>query len=155
MSTVKMLQINSTSSAHTEQLGRAIGSKLRGGETLELRSDLGGGKTTFVRGLAAGFGSADTVGSPTFTILRQYQAGDKTVYHFDFYRLNDPGLVANELAEVVGDPLAVVVVEWADVVSGVLPADAVTITIKSTGENERAFTIEYPETKGYLVEQNG
>lgn len=147
-------QTASTSSVATEQLGELLGARLRGGEVLELRSDLGGGKTTFVRGLARGMGSKDNVASPTFTISREYNAGDKTLYHFDFYRLPDPGLVANELAEVVDDPQAVVVVEWADVVENVLPPDGITITIKSTGEDARDITIEYPENRAYISEGN-
>lgn len=92
--------------------------------------------------------------SPSFTISREYVAGDKRMYHFDFYRLNDPGIVANELAEVVGDELAVVVVEWADIVEDVLPAEHVTIYIKSTGDTSRDFEISYPESLAYLIPEN-
>lgn len=117
-------------------------------------SDVGGGKTTFVRGLAQGLGSHDKVASPSFTISREYKAGDITMYHFDFYRLSDPGIVANELAEVVGDPMAVVVVEWADIVENVLPADKLTIGITSTGDTERAINCRYPKNLQYLIPQN-
>jgi len=96
-------QTNSTGSEDTERLGELLGRRLRGGEVLELRSDLGGGKTTFVRGLVRGAGCHDRVSSPTFTLSRVYKSKDFEIHHFDFYRLQDPGLVANELAEVVGD----------------------------------------------------
>lgn len=128
-----------------------MGERLRGGEVIELVSDVGGGKTTFVRSLAKGFGSNDAVGSPSFTLSREYRAGDKTMYHFDFYRLSDPGIVANELAEVIDDPQAVVVVEWADIVENVLPHDHITITIKSTGEFSREFTVSYPQKLDYVI----
>ena len=150
MSTDKTWQTVSTSSEATEKLGEALGARLRGGEVLELRSDLGGGKTTFVRGLARGMGSTDKVASPTFTIVREYNAHDRTLYHFDFYRLNDPGLVANELAEVIHDPQAVVVVEWADIVEDVLPADAISITIKNIGETSRDILVSVPESRSYI-----
>jgi tRNA threonylcarbamoyladenosine biosynthesis protein TsaE len=131
-----------------------LGKRLRGGEVIELVSDVGGGKTTFVKGLAKGFGSTDAVASPSFTLSREYVAGDKTMYHFDFYRLNDPGIVANELAEVVDDEKAVTVVEWADIVENVLPADHMRITIKSIGDTEREFEFSYPDSLAYLIPED-
>jgi len=62
-------------------------------EIIELRSDLGGGKTTFTQGLAAGAGSKDAVSSPTFTLKKIYRAGELHIYHYDFYRLNEPGIL--------------------------------------------------------------
>ncbi len=115
-------------------------------------SDVGGGKTTFVRGLAKGMGSNDKVASPTFTISREYRAGDLTMYHFDFYRLPQAGIMAEELAEVVGDRQAVVVVEWAGIVENVLPAERLTIQITPTGETERVFNFSFPDKLAYLVE---
>jgi tRNA threonylcarbamoyladenosine biosynthesis protein TsaE len=135
----------------TLDLARGIGQRLKGGEVIELVSDLGGGKTAFVRGLADGMGSQDTVGSPTFTISRQYRAGDLTLYHFDFYRLNEPGIVADELAEVIDDPAAVIAVEWADIVEDVLPEKRLTIEIKTTGETQRDFVISCPGELAYLL----
>lgn len=127
---------------------------MRGGEVIELVSDLGGGKTTFVRGIAQGMGSTDKVASPSFTISREYKSGELTLYHFDFYRLQDPGIVANELAEVVGDPKAVVAVEWADIVEDVLPDGKLTIRIQNTGETSRELTFNCPEKLAYLLPEN-
>ena len=135
-------------------LAAGIGSKLRGGEGIELVSDLGGGKTAFVRGLALGMGSPDQVRSPSFTLSNQYRAESLTLYHFDFYRLSEAGIMRNELAEIIEDPRAVVAVEWAEIVESVLPAERLTITIKATGENSREFTIEYPGTLSYLIPAN-
>ena len=143
-----------SSSADTERIAMAIGAKLQGGECFELSSDLGGGKTTFTRGLAAGAGSADQVSSPTFTISKVYDAADLRIYHYDFYRLQDPGLVAEELAESIEDPNAVSVIEWAQTVGHVLPESRVQITIErqKDGEDVRKLTIEYPEELAYLLE---
>lgn len=152
MSTDLTWQTVSTSLDDTVQLAETLGSRLRGGETIELVSDLGGGKTTFVRGLAKGMGSNDKVASPSFTLSREYRAGDKTLYHFDFYRLADPGIMANELAELTDDPQAVVVVEWADIVQDVLPERRLRIVITTTGETERRLTYGYPAELAYLVE---
>jgi tRNA threonylcarbamoyladenosine biosynthesis protein TsaE len=136
----------------TEQIASVIGEAVRGGEVLELISDLGGGKTTFTRGLVRAMGSKDTVASPTFTISKVYKAKNLEVHHFDFYRLPEAGLIANELAEVVGDPQTVVVVEWADVVQHVLPDNRLTITIAQQPNGERKLTLRVPEVLNYLVE---
>lgn len=118
---------------------------------IELTSDLGGGKTAFVRGLARGMGSQDTVASPSFTISREYKAGPLTLYHFDFYRLNNPGIMANELAELLTDPQAVIAVEWGQLIEDVLPAKRLRIDIKASGENQRQFAIVYPAELAYLI----
>ncbi|HEY5442299.1 MAG TPA: tRNA (adenosine(37)-N6)-threonylcarbamoyltransferase complex ATPase subunit type 1 TsaE [Candidatus Saccharimonadales bacterium] len=127
---------------------------MRGGEVIELVSDLGAGKTAFVRGLVAGLGSLDTVHSPSFTLSNQYRAKDLTLYHFDFYRLKEAGIMRDELAEVLADPKAVVAVEWPDIIEDVLPAQRLSITIKPTGINDREFTFSYPDNLSYLLPRN-
>lgn len=125
---------------------------MRGGEVVELVSDLGGGKTTFTRGLVRGTGSSDRVASPTFTISREYNAPKFVIAHFDFYRLGEAGIVGDELAEVIGDPKYVTVVEWGEIVHDVLPPDRLTVRIRMTDEATRELTFEYPEMLGYLLE---
>lgn len=146
--------IETATAEATERLGERIGTNLRGGEVIELASDLGGGKTTFVRGLARGAGSTDHVASPTFTISREYKTDKFVVYHFDFYRLHEPGVMADELYELLGDPHAVVVVEWSDIVQHVLPAGHLKVDIKQTGETGRQLDFVYPEQLQYLLEEN-
>ncbi|MEK7152518.1 MAG: tRNA (adenosine(37)-N6)-threonylcarbamoyltransferase complex ATPase subunit type 1 TsaE [Patescibacteria group bacterium] len=152
MSTVVTWQTSSTSSEHTEQLAEKLGRNLRGGEVIELISDLGGGKTTFVRGLARGLGSPDKVASPTFTISKLYRAGDLEMHHFDFYRLHEPGIIADELAEVITDPWAITVIEWADVVQHVLPVSRLSISIEQTPTGSRRLIFRCPESLRYLME---
>lgn len=152
MSTVMTLQISSTSSAATERLGEQLGRNLRGGEVVELVSDLGGGKTTFTRGLVRGAGSTDRVGSPTFTLSREYKAAKFTVAHFDFYRLGEAGIVGDELAEIIADPSYVTVVEWGDIVHDVLPENRLTIRMTQAGETARQLSFEYPKELAYLAE---
>lgn len=132
-----------------------MGGRLRGGEVLVLASDLGGGKTTFVRGLARGMGSGDHVASPTFTISREYHAEKLTLYHFDFYRLSEPGVVAAELEEFVHDPNAVVAIEWGDIVTDVLPEERIFINISRTGETSRLLEISAPASLIYLFQEAG
>ncbi len=152
MSTVKTLQIASDDSKQTEQLGESLGQRLKGGEAIELVSDLGGGKTTFVRGLAKGAGSKDVVASPTFTISKIYKSPNTEITHFDFYRLPEAGLVAHELHDALNDPKTTVVVEWANVVKDVLPDSRLTIVFEPTSETGRKITVNYPSELNYLVE---
>jgi tRNA threonylcarbamoyladenosine biosynthesis protein TsaE len=152
MSTAMIWETASTSAEQTEQLAEALGSRLRGGEVLELVSDLGGGKTTFTRGLVRGTGSTDKVASPTFTLSREYEAPKFTIAHFDFYRLGEAGIVGDELAEVISDREYVTVVEWGDIVHDVLPEDRLTVRIKLNADESRTLSFEYPEKLAYLLE---
>lgn len=155
MSTGTILQIESSSSDDTFAIGERLGSQCRGGEFFLLSSDLGGGKTTFTKGLAKGLGSRDVVGSPTFTVSRVYDCRDGlSIHHFDFYRLNEGGMVAHELAEVLDDSKAIVVVEWGDVVSDVLPEKRITVEFErvKSGEDHRSIKISSPALFKYIVE---
>lgn len=143
-------QIKSQNLEQTDEIAHDIGARLKGGEVIELVSDVGGGKTTFVRGLARSAGSKDHVSSPTFTISKLYKTPKFDIVHFDFYRLHEAGLIAHELADYLNDPKIVIVVEWADIVKNVLPEQRLTIIITSTGELSRTFTLNYPEQLAYL-----
>jgi tRNA threonylcarbamoyladenosine biosynthesis protein TsaE len=132
------------------QFGKSLGEKLRGGETLVFSSDLGGGKTTLTKSIVLGLGSKDDATSPSFTILNEYK-GRLHVYHFDFYRLSDPGIIKHQLSEVVHDNSSVVIIEWADIVEGVLPEDVVRINILKTEKDERDIELIVPKDKEYLL----
>ena len=147
-----MKVVCTTNSANeTEVLGSKIGELLRGGEVFELASDLGGGKTTFTRGMVKGFGSTEPVSSPSFTINNVYTRDDgKQIWHFDFYRLAEPGIIAAELAEAETDENNIVVVEWGEIVHSVLPADKIKVIISSTGDLGRSISFEFPNSKSYV-----
>jgi tRNA threonylcarbamoyladenosine biosynthesis protein TsaE len=151
MNTGLKLTINSTSSGNTEAVGQKFGRNLRGGEVIELVSDLGGGKTTFVRGLARGAGSKDDVASPTFTISRVYNAPALTIYHFDFYRLNDPGIMKYEIAELATDPQNVIVVEWANIIKDTFKTPPATIKIDYSANEARLINISLAPGQEYLL----
>ena len=125
-----------------KQLGEEIGHSLKGGEVLELIGDVGAGKTTFTKGLAKGLGVAETVQSPSFTISRMYEAGDLTLSHYDFYRLNDAGIMAMEIASAVEDAHNITVVEWAESVAEILPESRIKIRILPQSETVRKVEIE-------------
>lgn len=127
---------------------------MHGGEVIELVSDLGGGKTAFVKGLAKGMGSKDVVHSPSFTISNQYRAKDLILYHFDFYRLSEPGIIKDELAEIMSDPKAVVAIEWANIAVSVIPDQHITINIKVIAEEKRKFSFNYDDKFNYLFPIN-
>lgn len=137
----------------TQSLAETLGRVMRGREVIEFISDVGGGKTTFVKGLANGLGITDTVQSPTFTISRIYNGRDDLeLHHFDFYRLNEPGVVADELAESLQQPNVIVAVEWGEIVHDVLPAHRMTIHLTSLGDTERKITVTTPAGFEYVDE---
>jgi tRNA threonylcarbamoyladenosine biosynthesis protein TsaE len=144
----------STSPDASLQLGAQIGRALKGGEVIELASDLGGGKTVITKGIAAGLGYKGEVASPTFTISRVYNVRDDLeLHHFDFYRIGSSDIVADELREVVGDPQVVVAVEWAGNAGDALPQERIRIDIKAIGETEREITVTALDAKfNYVVE---
>ena len=144
-------EIKSFSQDETEQIAEKIGKQLKGRETIALISDLGGGKTTFVHGLVKGSGSADKIASPTFTISRVYEGDKFDIHHFDFYRLDDPGILKHSLSEAITDANSVTVIEWPAIVEGVLPEDRLTIKFKVNDVNERIITLNYPNSLSYLL----
>lgn len=122
----------------TKALASKVGHALRGGEVIELLSDLGGGKTTFVKGLARGVGVESVVQSPTFAISQIYKANNGLeLHHFDFYRLTEPGIMAAELAESLAQTNAVTVVEWGEMVHDILPKDRITVSLSVPGNDEK------------------
>lgn len=145
--------INVQNLEETLELGRLMGSAMRGREAVELISDLGGGKTAFVKGLASGMGCRDVVQSPTFTISRIYNCDrGLELHHFDFYRLSDPGIMSAELFESLNQSNAVVAIEWGAIVHEVLPKNHITIQIKATGDTARAFDFVIPKGFEYITQ---
>lgn len=128
----------------TLTFGQRIAAQASGGEVIELLGDVGAGKTTFTKGLASGLGVTDPVQSPTFTISREY-VGDRglRLVHYDFYRLDDAGIMADEVADVLADSNAVVVIEWSDTVAHVLPDDRLVLTIELVPDDETARRITW------------
>ncbi len=122
--------------------GVRLGSFLRGGEVIELVGDVGAGKTTLAKGIASGLGVNEDVQSPSFTISRVYNTpSELQLAHYDFYRLQDAGIMADELHETLYTPLTVTLIEWAEVVSGVLPVDRLTIRISAPSEHTRRIDL--------------
>lgn len=131
------------SEAEMMAMGEILGSFLLGGEVIELVGDVGVGKTTLVKGIARGLKIEDVVQSPSFTISRLYKGRDNlNLAHYDFYRLNDAGIMENEIEESTKDDMSIVIIEWGDPVSSILPTDKLTINIAATKESQRSVNLK-------------
>lgn len=126
------------------QFGRKLAQKIQLPAVIELIGDVGAGKTTLTRGLAEGLGVKEPVTSPSFTIAKRYhfpapknQVG--TLVHYDFYRLPDPGIMYEELAETIADPLSIAVIEWGESVSDLLPKEHIVLHLKINDDNTRTI----------------
>ncbi len=130
------------SAAETRALGEKLAARLRPGDVLLLEGDLGAGKSELTRGIAKGLGVAETVTSPSFTILNVYESGRYPLYHFDWYRLES----SEELYELGMDEFlggdGIAVVEWPGRCPDAVPEGAVRIRMTAAGENERMIECE-------------
>ena len=133
----------SHSETETEAAGQALAAKLRPGDVVAYRGDLGAGKTAFTRGLARGLGCHGRVTSPTFTIVNEYE-WPTPLFHFDLYRLGGE----EELWDIGWeDYLArngVCAVEWSEIAPGALPENTVYVTLRRCpgAEEEREILVE-------------
>lgn len=142
-SILDQMQVEIESEQQMRQFGERLGRMLKGGEVFELVGDVGAGKTVLTKGLAVGLDISDPIQSPTFTINRVYSARDGLeLRHYDFYRLNDAGIMADELAEALADSRVIVVVEWAGLIEGVLPDDRLRISIETVEEEKRSVNLK-------------
>ncbi len=131
------MKILSRSEKDTFAIAKRVADRLKGGETILLNGDLGAGKTTFTKGLALALGVTETVTSPTFTYVKEYE-GRLPLYHFDMYRVADADEVYELGLEEYFYKGGVVVVEWNkfdDV------RDPIVINIRSLGGDVREFEI--------------
>ena len=120
----------SQSAKETRLLGEKIGQKAKGGEIILLNGDLGVGKTVFSKGLGAGLGIEEPISSPTFTVLQIYESGRLPLYHFDVYRIAD----VEEMDEIGYEDYfygrGVCLIEWAELISEILPSEVIRVTIE-------------------------
>lgn len=137
-------KIISSSPEDTIELGRKIGSQLKGGEVIAVCGQLGSGKTHLIKGIAAGAGAKDrrNVNSPTFVIVNEY-TGRLDIYHIDAYRLKS----VSEFEMLGFDdfcyPQSVVLIEWADKIESALQAiDYIRIELEHAGETKRKIHVE-------------
>jgi tRNA threonylcarbamoyladenosine biosynthesis protein TsaE len=138
----RTLTIDVTDLAGTETLGRRLGTLLFPGAVVALVGPLGAGKTHLTRAIAEGAGVENpaAVTSPTFVLIQEYP-GPLAVYHFDTYRLASAREFEDLGVEEYFRGEGICVVEWADRVEAVLPADRLTVTIEVMGPTARRFEV--------------
>lgn len=130
------------SEAEMIEYGKQLGQTLEAPVVLELLGDVGAGKTTLTRGIAAGLGIQEPVTSPSFTISKEYQGEKYRLIHYDFYRLGDPGIMSEDLLDAISDKNAITIVEWGESIRDILPEKRIKITIKNLDENTREISEE-------------
>ena len=138
-----MREVFIKSEEETKAFGMDLGKKAKEGQVIALIGDLGTGKTTLTKYIAKGLEIEDTITSPTFTIVKEYE-GRIPLYHFDVYRIMDP----EEMFEIGADEYfygkGLCVVEWADQIEEILPKDAMYIYIeRGEREEERIYRCSF------------
>jgi tRNA threonylcarbamoyladenosine biosynthesis protein TsaE len=123
----------SRSEKETFLFAKSLASKIKAGDVFLIEGPLGAGKSVFVRGLASGLGITEPMPSPTFTIINEY-SGLFTIYHFDFYRLNDPF----ELYEIGFEEYiysdGISLIEWPSKAGDLIPENGIKVNIKIKNE---------------------
>ncbi len=140
-----MKTLHSHSPEQTKDIAQALAKEAKAGDVYVLSGDLGAGKTVFAKGIALGLGIESLITSPTFTIVNTYTDGRLPLYHMDAYRIGNLWEMDDTGYEDYfgGDGLCLV--EWAENIAPLLPAQVVYICITkdlAQGEDYRRITIE-------------
>jgi len=134
------MKIISNSVKDTLNLGRAIAKYLKPGDIVCLEGELGSGKTTLTKGIAAGLGvSKAKVTSSSFILIRQHLEGRLPLFHFDLYRLKNPGDIASLGYEEYFYGEGVSVIEWANNLECLMPKERLMVELSYGRQNKRVF----------------
>jgi tRNA threonylcarbamoyladenosine biosynthesis protein TsaE len=126
--------------ADTLALGAELADGLEAGMVLYLAGELGAGKTTLARGVLRALGYGGKVKSPTFTLVELYKVSSLYLYHFDFYRFDDPRELADAGLRDYFNPDSVCFVEWPEKAAGLPPADVlISMRLEATGRRVEIF----------------
>ncbi len=147
------LVIELDSEQETERLGRALADLCEPGCVIGLTGPLGAGKTRLARAVAEALGvDPEAIASPTFVLIHEYE-GRIPVYHFDAYRLESPREFEDLGVADYWSAGGVCLVEWAERVRGLLPADAWQIRIEPLAPARRRVEIAFPVAAAVLADQ--
>lgn len=136
------LRVRSAAPADTEAVARAIAALCRADDVIVLGGDLGAGKTTFTKALAAGLGVTEQVTSPTFTLAQQYTTGRLPLHHLDVYRIDQLDEVVDLALPELYESRGVVVIEWGDTIAPALPASFLALSFEfGDGDNDRLLEL--------------
>ena len=131
-----------TSSAEeTIELGKSLSEFIEAGDIMTLDGDLAAGKTTFVKGILSGLNFKREVTSPTFTLINEYEAKHRVI-HMDCYRENNLQRWVNLGIQDYFYSDDVKIIEWPEIISTLIPADHISITLTSISEFERKIYIK-------------
>jgi tRNA threonylcarbamoyladenosine biosynthesis protein TsaE len=136
----QLLMTESFSSDETEVIAAELASVLKAGDVVALYGPLGSGKTTFVRGLAAGLKCEKGVRSPTFSLINEYP-GPMPLFHIDFYRLEGQAEIEDLGWTEYLDSGGVTAIEWPEKVKNMLPSKRFEVYLSFHGENSRMVEI--------------
>ncbi len=135
MKEIRYRKLRLNNEEDTRSLGLEIADALEPGDVVALIGDLGTGKTALTKYIAEGLGIKEEISSPTFTIVKEYRSGRLPLYHFDVYRLGSGEELLDIGAEEMLEGDGACVIEWADIVADVLPADSLVVKL-DYGEDE-------------------
>ncbi len=136
--------VTTRSARSTEALARRLAAGLAPGSVIALDGELGAGKTAFVRGLAAGLGvGPGQVTSPTYALVHEYPGERATLVHVDLYRLStEEDARALGIEEQLARTDAVIAIEWAERLPGLVPQSAIRVRLESIGPSARRITVQ-------------
>jgi tRNA threonylcarbamoyladenosine biosynthesis protein TsaE len=136
------LEFFSRSPEQTRRVGMRLGGHLQAGDVVCLQGDLGAGKTTFVQGLAQGWGSLDSASSPTFILVNMYRRADASqLYHLDAYRIDSiPEAEELDMESMLSQgPL---VIEWPERIGELVPSERLWVTFDYMGDEHRQMVFK-------------
>jgi tRNA threonylcarbamoyladenosine biosynthesis protein TsaE len=137
-----LASFNTASAAETVELGRTFAAGLKPGDVVALYGELGAGKTTVTKGIAAGLGVTEVVKSPSFVVATEYR-GRMPVYHIDLYRLSQCSDFEAVGLDFYLSGSGVCLIEWAERAESQLPRRTIRIRLAVSGTG-RVVEIETP-----------
>ncbi len=137
-----MLDFISHSPEQTQRTGTRLAELVEPGDVIALHGELGSGKTQFVKGLARGLGTRESVHSPTFILANEYRTGRLPLYHVDAYRVADTAEAFGFGFDDYLHGYGVTVIEWADRIREALPAEHLRIEFRYISETKRRITLQ-------------
>ena len=137
-----MFEFLSESLDDTKKIAESLATLLQAGDVLDLKGEMGAGKTTFVKALAKALGVEDTVSSPSFGLVHIYD-GEMTLYHMDFYRLKrEEELLDLDFERYFYPKDGISLIEWGSRVENFLPEDRIQIRIEIVDDHRRRFCLQ-------------
>jgi tRNA threonylcarbamoyladenosine biosynthesis protein TsaE len=125
-----------------DKVAEAVIDSLNGRTVVAFDAPMGAGKTTLISRIAALLGAEDSVTSPTFAIVNQYEGKERTIYHFDMYRIERVEEALDFGSEEYLSSGELCLVEWPEKIEPLLPDDTMVVRIKILSDTARRFEIE-------------